>query len=88
MKPYSGHSLRLCLVVDDITFVAMQEMLRFGFWNLPQQSITMAKLRPLGQNRDHFWIFLGLLVIVFMKMEKSKKRVTTGFYISKFNEIV
>ena len=43
----------------------------FGIRDLPQESTIKAKIRPLGQNRDFLGPFLGLLVVIYMKMQKT-----------------
>ena len=46
----------------------------FGIRDLPQESTIKAKIRPLRQNRDFFGTILafpGLLVVIFMKMQKT-----------------
>ena len=42
--------------------------IRFGIWDLPQKVTTKAKFGPLGQNRDFFGTFWGLLVAIFTKI--------------------
>ena len=43
----------------------------FGIRDLPQESTIKAKIMPLGQNRDFLGPFLGLLVVIYMKMQKT-----------------
>ena len=50
----------------------------YGIWDLTRKILTKGKILAfevkLGLFWDHFWIFLGLLVVIFMKIKNTRKR--------------
>ena len=52
----------------------------FGVWDLPQKSPTKAKVgTKLRLLWYHFYKFLGLLVVIFIKMPQNLQKAKKGF---------